>query len=103
MYSIVLLSFETGKDFMEKLKYRTNRSKKHDGNIEDILDGKLYHQHFDGDGFFHKTSAQHRRKEFHISFQLNTDGVAMFKSTKTSLWPVYMVINEMHPKLRWVN
>ena len=35
----------------------------------------------------------------HISFQLNTDGVALFKSSKVNFWPVWLVISEL-PKAR---
>lgn len=90
----------TGKGFLDKLLYRTGRRKHNDKNIEDVMDGTVYKQLFDQDGFFHGTPQDKRSKEVHISFQLNTDGVATFKSNKTSVWPIYLVINEMHPKQR---
>mgnify|MGYP006940050713 CR=1 FL=1 len=34
-----------------------------------------------------------------LSFILNTDGVAMFKSGSQQLWPVYVIINELHPEV----
>ena len=30
-------------------------------------------------------------------FLCNTDGVAIFKSSKCSLWPIWIVINELPP------
>ena len=89
-----------GNDFLKKLSYRSERVKRHKANIEDVLDGEIYKQHFDQHGFFHNTPPERRKKEIHISFQLNTDGVSTFKSSKTSVWPLYLVINELHPKQR---
>ena len=31
---------------------------------------------------------------------LNTDGVAIFRSSKTSVWPVWLVINELPKGMR---
>ena len=68
--------------------------------IEDVYDGQMYHHHFDADGFFKGTQESKKKKGKHISFQLNTDGVAIFKSSKMSVWPVYLTINELPPHLR---
>ena len=32
---------------------------------------------------------------------MNTDGVAVFKSSKKSLWPIWLVINELPPNERY--
>lgn len=53
-------------------------------NIRDIYDGKQYKKW----NVFLKTPA-------HISLLLNTDGVAIFRSSKSSVWPVWIVINEL--------
>jgi hypothetical protein len=37
---------------------------------------------------------------YNISFTLNTDGVPIFKSSKFSIWPVYLMINELPFKMR---
>ena len=37
-----------------------------------------------------------------LSFTLNTDGVAVFRSSKNSLWPVWLVINELPPAERYM-
>ena len=101
------------------LQYRFTRKKKHESNIEDIFDGQLYLKHFakDGffratsaeqlkhfakDGFFRATSAEQKQKEVHVSLQINTDGVALFNSSKFSIWPVYCLINELPPKCRYI-
>ena len=33
-------------------------------------------------------------------FLWNTDGVPSFKSSKMSIWPIFLVINELEPKRR---
>jgi hypothetical protein len=40
--------------------------------------------------------------KWNISLSLNTDGVAVFHASFTgSLWPVYLVVNELPAKLRY--
>ena len=34
-------------------------------------------------------------KENSLSFAFNTDGIPLFKSSKVSMWPVYLMINEL--------
>ncbi|XP_070549520.1 uncharacterized protein [Ptychodera flava] len=65
------------------------------------MDGLLYREHFSDDGFFHNTSSQHKKTELHLSFQMNFDGVALFRSSKFSIWPVYYSVNELPPKDRY--
>lgn len=36
-------------------------------------------------------------KENNLSFAFNTDGVPLFKSSKVSMWPVYILVNELPP------
>lgn len=86
---------------LELLKYPARRTKISPDAIEDIQDGLLYKQHFDSDGYFKGTSKKKKSNEVHISFQLNTDGVALFKSSKYSIWPVYLVLNELPPNIRY--
>ena len=51
------------------------------------------------DGVEYKKNA--RLKEVgNISFIVNTDGVAIFHSSKRSLWPVWLVVNELPPAER---
>ena len=58
----------------------------------DIYDGSLYRSLFDNDG---PLSVQDN-----LSFVLNTDGAQVFKSSKVSLWPIFMVINELPYTIR---
>lgn len=74
------------------LQYRFTRQK-NPHHTEDIFDGSIY-QELSRDG------GPLSRPEG-ISFTINTDGVDdVFKSTKASLWPVYLVINELPPSQR---
>ena len=93
------LSF-TGDGVWRNLDYRVTRKKKAKDNIEDMYDGQIYKHHFSSDGFFRGTEDYRKASEKHISFQLNTDGVAIFKSSKFDIWPVYLTINELPPHLR---
>lgn len=85
------------------LQYRFTRKKKHENNIGVIFDGHLYLKHFSKDGFFRATSAEQKQREIHLSLQINTDGVALFNSSKFSIWPVYCLINELPPKCRYIS
>ena len=38
-----------------------------------------------------------------ISFCLNTDEVSLFKSSKVELWPIWLEINELPPKMRYIS
>ena len=87
---------------IEHLKYPIHRQKKDDNNIEDIIDGHVYKAHFHSDGFLHGTPEENKQQEIHVSLQINTDGVRLFKSSRMEIWPVYYTINELHPKLRYV-
>ena len=35
-----------------------------------------------------------------ISFTVNTDGIPVFKSSKTSVWPIFLMVNELPYKMR---
>lgn len=60
-------------------------------NLRDIHDGKEYqkHKHF-------------LSQPGNVTLTVNTDGVAIFKSTKISLWPIWLSINELPPHVRLV-
>lgn len=79
--------------FYSSLQHRFIRRKQHPDNIEDIYDGELYKSL--------STSGVLTRDD--ISFVLNTDGVPVFKSSKVSIWPVFVVINELPLKARMTN
>lgn len=93
-----LSCFFQEKGFLELLKYRFNHEedKANRGvpeNIEDIVDGDIYKSFFGPEGFL--------RNPHNICFQINTDGVSLFKSSKFSIWPVYIIICDLPPSKRY--
>ncbi|KAK3085913.1 hypothetical protein FSP39_010520, partial [Pinctada imbricata] len=78
------------KGFYDRLQDR--HKKKFNGIYEDIYHGTLYRNLFDNDGPLSSLD--------NLSFVLNTDGAPVFKSSKVSIWPIYLVINELPYKLR---
>ena len=84
-----ILYAQTG--FYEKLQHRFRRQSR-DGIYEDVYDGSLYKSYWENDGPLSKPE--------NISFTFNTDGAPVFKSSKVSIWPLFMVINELPYKLR---
>lgn len=60
--------------------------------INDIYQGRAYKEHFQPGKFL--------GNPHNISVTGNTDGVDLIKSSKISIWPIYMVINELPPKER---
>jgi hypothetical protein len=67
---------------------RRVRRKQYDEHIEDIYDGERY-----------KYEPLLRDKN-NISFGMNTDGAAPFRSANISMWPVYLSVNELPPNER---
>ena len=57
--------------------------------IRDVHDGHEYKRH-----------SKILSEPNHISFVLNTDGVSLYKSSNVSIWPVWLVINELPKNLR---
>ena len=57
----------------------------------DMYDGKEYRKHHD---FLSRPE--------NGSFLLNTDGISVFRSSTMSLWPLWLVINELPPSVRLV-
>lgn len=80
------------KGFQSQLLGRFRRRQK--GYISDLYDGKAYLIHMVEGGFLSNSMI--------ISLLLNTDEVQVFKSSNLSLWPVYLVINELPSHLRYL-
>ncbi|KAH3841159.1 uncharacterized protein LOC127880246 [Dreissena polymorpha] len=89
-----LLNFFNRPNFAELLKHRFQRKKKKPSNLEDIYDGELYKKLSSKGGVLSDSFP------YNISFTLNTDGVPLFKSSKFSIWPVFLMINELPFKYR---
>ena len=77
--------------FFDDLQHRFHRKKKNINNLEDVYDGRIYRR-LVKDGILQSGN--------NFSFVFNTDGVPIFKSSKVSIWPIYLVINELPYKKR---
>ena len=62
-----------------------------DGSISDIYDGEGY-----------KRFSSFLKHPAHVSLLLNTDGVAIYRSSSVSIWPVWGVVNELPASIRYV-
>lgn len=76
-------------DFIRGLEKKSRRQKKNANNYEDIYDGNVYKQLAENGGPLSD------KYPYNISFTVNTDGVPIFKSSKISIWPVYLMVNEL--------
>ena len=80
--------------FEAMLGKRFSRLKRDKDAIEDIYDGHIYKQLSQPGGPLSEDYP------FNVSFTINTDGIPVFKSSKMSLWPVFLMINELPFKHR---
>ena len=67
--------------------------KRAEDNIEDVYDGSLYQGKSGPGGFL--------SEPYNISVKLNTDGVAIFRSSQFGVWPLFFLVNELPPSLRY--
>ncbi|XP_011314653.1 uncharacterized protein [Fopius arisanus] len=74
-------------DFVNHLQYRFTKTKINDEFYEDIYDGKVYRELCQPGSILCNPN--------NISFMWNTDGVSLFKSSKFSVWPFFLSINEL--------
>jgi len=81
-----LATFFSRRGFYSSIQHRFHRQKKRENNVEDIYDGLLYKK-LSNEGILSSPD--------NVSFLMNTDGVPVFKSSKVSIWPLYLVINEL--------
>ena len=77
--------------FHEMIQHRFKRRVK-EGTYEDIYDGDVYKSHFDNNGILNNPN--------NVSFSFNTDGASVFKSSNVSVWPLFLIINELPYKIR---
>ncbi|CAB3985352.1 Hypothetical predicted protein [Paramuricea clavata] len=59
----------------------------------DVMDGDLYRELLKPGGFLDNDT--------NLSLLFNTDGVHVFKSSKGEIWPLLVVVNEVHPSVRF--
>ena len=77
--------------FWECLQQRFSRCSER-GNLGDVLDGSEY-----------KKLHSFVNQPSNVTLTLNTDGVSLFRSSSVDLWPIWLAINELPPKVRYVH
>lgn len=75
-----------------QLGYRSFRNKESESSIEDIYDGDIYKEL--------RQEGKPLSNDDNMSYTFNSDGVPVFTSSKYSLWPIFLMINELPPKMR---
>lgn len=63
--------------------------RKESDDLQDVTDGRAYRKH-----------SHFLSERGNVSFLLNTDGVNLFRSSSISLWPIWLVVNELPPHVR---
>ncbi|XP_051156773.1 uncharacterized protein LOC127278885 [Leptopilina boulardi] len=76
-------------------KYVVNERINDKGNIRDIYDGKLYRN------FVKNLSENDKRSYATVTF--NTDGAPLFTSSSYSIWPIFLMVNELPYHIRSKN
>ena len=82
--------FIVDSSFWDSLQQRFSRPSV-PGILSDVLDGSEYKKHH---SFVSQPS--------NVTFTLNTDGVSLFRSSSVDLWPIWLAVNELPPKIRYV-
>ena len=86
----------TNENIAESLSYRFNRQKINEDGLEDIYDGKVYKAYYaQNDNLL--------KNKYNFSYILNTDGYQASDCSKISIWPMYIMLNELPPNLRREN
>lgn len=75
---------ELFQEHYDSIMQRTYRENSH---ITDIYDGQAYKKFVN--------SLPYNDKKCYVNVTFNTDGAQAFKSSKKSLWPIYLMINEI--------
>jgi len=92
MNKLLITHFFADPEFVTGLTHRFNRVKRAERNIEDVYDGTLYQRKFVPGGFL--------SERYNISVKVNTDGVAIFRSSQFGVWPLFLLVNELPPVIR---
>ncbi|XP_067649897.1 uncharacterized protein [Haliotis asinina] len=72
--------------FITSLVHKSRSRKRDEDTVEDICDG-LQYKKLVADGIL--------KSVYDLTLTFNTDGAKPFRSSKTSLWPIYLMINEL--------
>ena len=86
--------------FVSDIKYGINERQHVQSSLErpqrewfDIMDGDLYRELIKPGRFL--------TSPLNFSLLFNTDGVHAFKASKDEIWPLLVVVNEIHPSVRY--
>ena len=77
-------------DYYHEIMHERECEKNH---IKDIYDGRCYRQFV--------ANLPPAEKHQYVTCVFNTDGANRFKSSQYSLWPIYLMINELPPQERF--
>lgn len=69
-----------------------NRRRYDDGTINDIFDGNMYKKWDSPNGLLNG--------RYNLSYTFNTDGCTTGKSSTSSVWPIYVMLNELPINMR---
>lgn len=82
-------------DNLSYYEYVVNERVHENGNIRDVYDGRCYRE-------FVQQLPKDEKTRF-LTAIFNTDGANRFESSRNSIWPVYLMINELPPQTRMNN
>jgi len=77
---------------LEYIRQRNDRKNTDRNGISDVWDSELYQD---------LSSKYSDETEYLLTYNFNTDGMPIFKSSKKSNWPVLLYINELSPSERF--
>ena len=83
LHVYTLLHVHTDADTWSDLKERS-KIPPHSGTIRDVYDGEMY-----------RKLSTFLSQPANVSLLLNTDGVSLFHSSTVSLWPIWLIVNEL--------
>jgi hypothetical protein len=81
-----------GEKFYEALVESLDMRKGTEGKYADVYDGAVYRS----------LPRDYSTQPANISLMFNTDGVPVFRSSGFSFWPIYLIINELPYRMRYV-
>lgn len=76
--------------FVDAISYYSNEYQSNTDHISDIYDGEMYQQH-----------CMPITKAGGLSLLITTDGISPYKHGTTQFWPIYGIVNELPPSLRF--
>ena len=88
---MLLENEEVKSALMKNMNFIKHKRTEKTTNINDIYDGVLYG----------KLMQKYSFKSHVLIYIFNTDGAPIFHSSKRSLWPLQIIINELPPNLRF--